>query len=1492
MFRVWLILLIFLFSTFSVCASISRLSTSEGLSQSQVNKGLLDSRGFLWLATENGLNRYDGYQVLRVSGPNGELEEASIFNIYQDKFDRVWISTLNAGMLHYDLNSDQYQKYDSAPQSELDYENDMVFNFLSKNKQQIWLAKTGRVELLNVKTGEIDKQIWLPIAEKKGIVRAILEHQGYLFMATAFGVYVYEHSSGEVRLIPHRRKIEHEFQNNTKTLKLLDQNTLLVGAVKGLYEIDLTHIHKYFSQGKSLNSKTLMSDLNIWDIDITDGQILLATDQGLINYARDGERVSKNIQLQMGGIDLVDNNITDLVRDNNNGLWLATKADGAFYVPNLSSSFININSQTVSGTGFSNNQVWAIQELNNVIWIATDDGLTRYDPLTGKTEIYLKGYLKKDNNPRFEILNLHKYEDMLYLQAYEGIFQFDPNTKKISRLQSNNSEDKAVLEDRGFGFTILDDGTMYLIHLDKGFYKYNIHTGSLQKLEGPFEAIDPYTSFSFLPPLPSDPMQPLFFTQGRLYRYNHSSQSLNLIYSAEEVNKKKRVIIQSYIVDKNNILWLSLSNYGVIGVDATSYELVHRLDTEKFDSGRLMYGMQQDDQGMIWMSSHTGIWRLNPDNLHLQQFTTEDGLVTNEFNSSAYIKLKNNMIAYGSPNGFTLFDPALNRPSRKLLDRVNITSVELMSRKILTQGLKQFEHLELEHDDIGLEVTFSAMSFNYQDRIAYEYQISGGKKILTRGNNKVVFPKLNPGSYQLKVWAKDPLTGEYTPPAVLSINVKYPVWRSPIAIVGYMITFIVLLLLWMQRRNRVEQMILAAHRDTQNSEMRLKLALESSDSGVWDWQLDNHLIYQPRLTSELGYASDMVTFDEYLQKIHPAERAIFRIEWLEFVSTNKGYFNCTYRLQHKEGHWRWYKDSGKVMAWADSVPERVTGTFTNLTRERMFAERARLFGAAFEQARDWIFILDKHLRIRACNTSLQQAFAIESEPLSSSSLHFGLSKTTRMHYLRRMTQLSVSEFFTVEEKTVLANGQECDVLVKVTAVSDSHGDLCNYVVTLTDISAQKRSEQVLYELSNYDSTTRLANKSLFIDRVQHAIEQAEQGYNLVVLAIRINRLKHFYDIYGKALFEELLQYFAKQLQVCVGEHCSVAIGSNYEFLVLFEHLEEPAQATHFIGKIIQHFEAPHKIADHNIPIKPFIGVACYPSDADGAESLCHSAKMALNYAVSEPGSDYQFFKKAMNVKAKRTFAIEQNLMKSLEEGSLYNHYQPVYNCSEQHIEGFEVSIHWPENIDVTSTELGAVARQAGLSHKLLLEALSIALIELKQWHLEQPQLYVALNLTLNELQRSDLIERIHEVIKHSKVPANFIVFELTESLTVLNSQQAIDTFKQLKSIGCQLHINGFGSDYASLSSLHSLPVDALKIAPSLIQKMASEQAVIVHSIITLANMLERRCIAEGITNKTQIDELLSLGCGVFQGPLIGDAVTGEKVYGMLTAHTPITLQSK
>lgn len=340
------------------------------------------------------------------------------------------------------------------------------------------------------------------------------------------------------------------------------------------------------------------------------------------------------------------------------------------------------------------------------------------------------------------------------MHSNRGLFIFDPQTQQLTQPKTNSPTNQIFLNDWMHGLTLLPNGDLYFVHPDHGMFKYNIDSRQLVHLKGELAQFDPFLAHGFLPPLPHQPEKPLFFSGGVLYQFNPNDLSLNTIYKVPKHHENVAVSILSYVVDGQGILWLSLSNFGLIGIDATTYELVHTIDLDKNKLGTLLYDMVLDEEGMIWMSSHKGIWRLNPETIHFQQFTTSDGVLSAEFNNGAMAKLADGRIAFGSLKGFTYFDPKDNKNSQGLLDQVNITRINLMSRDLSINLQQPLKNITLNHDDIGLEIAFSAMSFSFQERIIYEYQLDKGKKSYTR-NNRVVFPKLNPGSYQLKVWAKD-----------------------------------------------------------------------------------------------------------------------------------------------------------------------------------------------------------------------------------------------------------------------------------------------------------------------------------------------------------------------------------------------------------------------------------------------------------------------------------------------------------------------------------------------------------------------------------------------------------------------------------------------------------------------------------------------------------------------------------------------------------------
>lgn len=1476
---------LFMLISVAATAQVKRLSPSEGLSQSYVNTMLIDNNGYLWLSTEGGLNRYDGYQVIPINGPNGELEEAIIDRIYQDPEGQIWIASLLAGLFRYDPQTDTYQQYLKKPVTEEQILQQSVFTMLATDDKSLWVGQGRVFAKLDIASGSITPLFKLPEQFENAFVRTLFHFNGYIFIGSTDGAYVFNIATQQVRPLEHLSETDvHIYQNNVKSFALGDSNQLLVGAVKGLYAVDISNIETLFNNSEqAFTSEKLLADLNVWDIDNQQGIVDLATDKGLLSFNLTTKIVVKNKRIQQSKYTLADTSIIDMVKDKSGGMWLATKTDGAFYLSGDNYKFYNVEGSALGGDGFSHHSVWAIKQFQDKLWLGTHNGLTAVDIKNNTSRVYLKDYKVDLLTTEFTVFKIMPYKNKLWLHSNRGLFIFDPQTQQLTQPKTASPKNQIFINDWMHGITLLENGDLYFVHPDHGMFKYNVDSQVLTPLKGEFSQFDPFLAYGFLPPLPSKPQRPLFFSGGVLYQFNPDERSLNTLYKVPKHHDNVAVSILSYVEDRQGILWLSLSNFGLIGIDANSYELVHTIDLDKNKLGTLLYDMVLDEEGMIWMSSHKGIWRLNPSTIHFQQFTTSDGVLSAEFNSGAMAKLNDGRIAYGSLKGFTYFDPKENKNSQGLLDHVNITRINLMSRDLSLNLQQPLKNITLNHDDIGLEIAFSAMSFSFQERIIYEYQLDKGKKSYTR-NNRVVFPKLNPGSYQLKVWAKDPLTGDYTPPATLNIKVKYPLWRAPYFLALYAILLFTIVTAWVMRRNKIQRILLAAHKESQDSEARLKLALEGSESGVWDWQASQLNIYQPRLVNELGYEDDSVSLDDYLDKVHPQERAIFRLEWLEFLSTDKGYFNCTYRLRHAKGHWRWYKDFGKVVEWDETTPQKVAGTYTNMTREMVFEEHARLFTAAFEQTRDWVFILDKNFNIRASNKSLQTAFAVSAEPRSTRSLNLGLTRSSYFDYLRIMQKLEVGEHFSCEDTVVLANKEQRHVLVKISAVADESKRLSSYVVILTDIHAQKSAENELHLLTNYDSLTGLPNRTLFNDRAVHAIDQARRHNSKVALLhVNIKRFKYFNDSFGTENADEIIKLVANRLKTALRPCDSIARLGGDEFVILVEDIQQIEEVLLICTKLMDCVSIDIAMNSQNVNVHLSIGVALFPDDAAHYKALLKASNVALYYAKDGLEGCYKFYKQEMNQRVERALHLESQLIKAYHEHEFCNYYQPIISTSTQKTEGFEVLLRWPENQLASTQEFANVAENIGLITKIMLQTFKRALVQLVRWRKVNPDLYLSINLSALDFEFAELIPEIRQALNNAALPPEAIVFEITESILMRDSDYALKNMDALKQLGCKLYMDDFGTGYASLTYLKRFPIDVLKIDRSFVQDIGidSDNEAIIQSTLTLASSLGKECIAEGVESAHQLAFLKAQGCSYFQGYLFSKAVPKEQVLELI-----------
>jgi PAS domain-containing protein len=369
--------------------------------------------------------------------------------------------------------------------------------------------------------------------------------------------------------------------------------------------------------------------------------------------------------------------------------------------------------------------------------------------------------------------------------------------------------------------------------------------------------------------------------------------------------------------------------------------------------------MQQDTTGNIWLSSNSGLIKLSPQNHQIQKFDPEQGLANSEFNSDTSLTLSDGRMVYGSPKGLIFFDSLKINVKKNNDIKVTVTNVVLVSNN-LDMPFSNFDgqSVELTHEDAGLSIHFSTMEFQNQKNTRYEYQLSWKNNltypITTR--SEVMFPKLDPGQYVFSVLAFNSESGVKTKLATINIKVNYAPWTSPPAYTVYFaICSFALLFLWRYRRAQ-NLRLQNAHQQALLSKNKLTLALNPSNSGIWEFQTEHDIFFISKLSDELTNKKT-TSFQSHLSRVHTRDKVKYESAWQDFLSNKDAELDITYRMSTKDKSWLWFRDEGKVVETnKHGKPSLVTGTHTNITKTVADQENLRLFGEAFKHTLDWVII--------------------------------------------------------------------------------------------------------------------------------------------------------------------------------------------------------------------------------------------------------------------------------------------------------------------------------------------------------------------------------------------------------------------------------------------------------------------------------------------------------------------------------------------------------
>ena len=436
-------------------------------------------------------------------------------------------------------------------------------------------------------------------------------------------------------------------------------------------------------------------------------------------------------------------------------------------------------------------------------------------------------------------------------------------------------------------------------------------------------------------------------------------------------------------------------------------------------------------------------------------------------------------------------------------------------------------------------------------------------------------------------------------------------------------------------------------------------------------------------------------------------------------------------------------------------------------------------------------------------------------------------------------------------------------------------------------SSLRASEARAHYAATHDARTRMANKTLFLDRLADAGQSAAatQGPWPAVFCIGLDRFDEVTEVLGFAGAEDVVAELALRLgSICREDDTAARLGDG--MFALVRSRDDPARIEAVADTLVGALRAPCEAAAGRTDITCSVGVSFLSPQLENPAEALRQAQLALSNARKLGGARRRVFEPAMDHALKSRKSLEVELRRALAQGELAMVYQPQVDA-RGHLVGVEALMRWnsPSRGPISPSVFVPLAEGCGLSDEVGVYALRRALIDAKRW----PSVKTAVNVSAAQIRAGGLIKTLKESLAESGVAPRGVELEITEGVLLADEPDTLDTLAAARRLGFSLVLDDFGTGYSSLSYLRRFPIDKIKIDRSFVSHlgMRPESSAIVKAIVELAEALELKVLAEGVETRAQVDRLLAIGCNHFQGYYYSPAVEPEVIEEIVTTRAAL-----
>ena len=1455
-------------------SSLRHISTEQGLSQNTVNRFYQDNRGYIWIATSSGLNRFDGDSMLSLNVPNHNINTTPINSLMQDSQNNFWINTYRGlAFVNNDQSINHFSNFPSQPKNQVNA--NMVVGSEEMTVGNMWVFTWNGAYHYKLAGRDISQPD--SMAHFHSPENNILSYEkdgDFFWLGTSKGLYSFntnDLSLTRVELI--LDTIEHPAFLNIKInrVKNISSKQLLVSSNKGLFLIEK-------GNKKNLPAKQIAEGF-VSDVTASSDLVYFAIFGEIKTYHLATHKVSTILSLPKILPEHSSYKIKTIFIDKNKLLWIGTQSQGAFIWDTNSLTFESWNAYSNEpNLKLLDNNVWSISQANRGgLWIGTNQGLNHFDTQQNSITAIIDpstGNLSADN---LKIYDLFETPKTLWLATGNGLLNYDKDSKSAKNFLPGfiKPNQRFII----FSIQLVKPQEIWLA-TNIGVLKFDTLNQTFSYNKHIMSAIN------------AKPARLIKFVNNKLWiglrdrliTYSFEKKDTQVvIMSAKNAKGIYASLSDLKIID--NRLWVSYARDGIYVIDIeNNYKIIKHLHSSNGFPDNMIYSLQKTDDSIL-ASSTQGLIKINPANFDYIVFDHRDGLLSNEFNEGASLQTKDGTLFFGGSKG-------LIRIEAKQLARNNktyqptISSIEILSKNGQSKRfLNLSDNLSIENHKDTTYISFSTLDFISPKEWQYEYWLEGAKQTAPRitKHPEVTLTDLPSGKSIFNLRAVSLEDGRKSKTTQLKITITdSALFTIPNTLSNYVIVALIIILI-LYRRSMAKRKSVSLYKQLEESEKRMDLALFDDRRGIWDCLIDENDIGKSSFIVYQNKRDPLkLTLEKHFSIMHPDDVEATRSAWIDFTSGKQTSFFETYRSFFYQ-RWFWNRVYGKVNEFYPSGhPKRATGIWTDINPEKKIEDKLNLYSHAFQSTQDIVFILDNDFNIIVVNNAYEKATGFSCEKMVGRNMvDIVFSRFTEKETEEIKRQVQLNKRWQGESSVPRRNAPSFPVDVRTNVITKNNID-SGYVIVMTDVSQLKLLDKPILETSFHDQLTGLPNKTLAFDRLRELLKYCKKsGRKLSIVFLSIDHFTKLSTRLDKYILDSLIVKLCNRLLPYIQKRDVMACYEQGTYIIILNHPSDDSGILHTINQILKEVSKTFSIDGQSIDISASAGISNYPADGGNWSELITKAETALAQTQTKGDNLFKYYHEDSNKKALEEVSIENRLSQAIHASELFLVFQPTLELHTMKTVELDVNLRWQmqDNRIVYPSQLIPIAEKSGMLKMICNWLIVQSFISLNRWNQEGMEICLNINLSTSYLLEKDSVRFIKEKMALHKINPEFIFIAIHEDDIGSKATSLIDVISELKILGVRLVLDDFGKSIASIQNLQRFEFHAIKFDRILTRNIGKDSLNngVLRGIISLINEVKLGTVAKGIETTEQLEYLIEHNCQFGQGFLFSDPLIENKM---------------